>query len=363
MAYDVIQGFILILLAEMGDKTQMLAMAFATKFSLRKVLFGVFIGSFLNHGLAAILGTYLSDVIPINVISLLAAIAFIGFGIWSLKLEGDGESEGVISSSKFGPVSTVAAAFFMGEMGDKTQLTVITLASQSSYPMFILLGTVGGMVVTSAMGVFVGSKLGKNIPELTLKIVSSTIFILFGLLGLRSTLPTSWMTTLNISMFLFVLTLVMAFMINKLKRTSTVEDTPYKKTAAELYLNTIKIQESLIKLCDESEDCINCNEELCTIRCLNNYLKESQEKEKFIFEEDWNVPICIGAKCNSKNLRESLKETINTCIGCSSHQNNCIGNRTRTTLEILYFGKTIPYTGNRQKYYKEIENMDPQFFN
>lgn len=361
MVYETIQAFLFIIMAEMGDKTQMLAMAFATKYSLGKVLLGVFIGAALNHGLAALLGTYLINVIPIHTIKLLAALAFIGFGLWSLKVEDNGEAEEP-RSSRFGPVLTVASAFFIGEIGDKTQLTVITLASQANYPLFILLGTVGGMIATSAMGVFIGSMLGKKVPEVALKIASASVFILFGLLGLKETVPQELMTIPSISIFLVTLTTIVLWMINNIRKRSPLEDTPYKKAASELYLNTKRVQEALTRVYQSNKECAGCSEEECTIRCLNRYLQEAQRREKFITEEEWDISLCKEISCNQDKLKESLIETINTCMECSSHQKNCVGNQTRKTLEILYFGKPIPYRGNSKKYYAQIRKIDPQFF-
>ncbi|SNS27802.1 Putative Ca2+/H+ antiporter, TMEM165/GDT1 family [Anaerovirgula multivorans] len=360
MVYETIQAFLFIIMAEMGDKTQMLAMAFATKYSLGKVLLGVFIGAALNHGLAALLGTYLTNVIPIHTIKLLAALAFIGFGLWSLKIEDNEEEE--TRSSRFGPILTVASAFFMGEIGDKTQLTVITLASQANYPLFILLGTVGGMIVTSAMGVFIGSMLGKKVPEVALKIASASVFILFGLLGLKETVPQELMTIPSISIFLVILTTIVLWMINNIRKRSSLEDTPYKKAASELYLNTKRVQEALARVYQSNKECAGCSEEECTIRWLNRYLQEAQKREKFITEEEWHIPLCKGISCNPDKLKESLIETINTCMECTVHQKNCVGNQTRKTLEILYFGKSIPYRGNSKKYYAQIKKIDPQFF-
>ena len=130
MFQEILKAFTLIFIAEMGDKTQILAMAFATRYPVKKVLLGIGIGAFLNHGLAVLLGSLLSNFIPINTLQLVAGIAFVGFAIWSLKIEEDDEEE--TPKFQLGPVVTIALAFFIGELGDKTQLTAITLASDST---------------------------------------------------------------------------------------------------------------------------------------------------------------------------------------------------------------------------------------
>ncbi|SHH22002.1 Putative Ca2+/H+ antiporter, TMEM165/GDT1 family [Caloranaerobacter azorensis DSM 13643] len=213
MIREFIRALFLIFMAEMGDKTQILAMSFATQFSIESVLLGVFIGSFLNHGLAVILGTYLSSIIPVNFIQILAGFLFIGFALWTLY-DQDEEGEGS-KKSRFGPVLTVALAFFIGELGDKTQLTAITLSIDAKYPFFILLGTVTGMVLTSILGIYVGSKLSNKISGFTLKILSAAIFMFFGVSKLYSTLPKSFLTSSNVLIFILLIIVIIYMILKK----------------------------------------------------------------------------------------------------------------------------------------------------
>ncbi len=358
MISELIQAFLFIFIAEMGDKTQILAMAFATKYSLSKVLLGVMLGSALNHGLAAVLGTYLTLFIPIETIQLIAAFAFIGFGLWSLKIGDEDEEENNIP--KFGPVLMVASAFFIGEMGDKTQLTVIALSSTAAFPFFVVVGTVLGMIFTSAIGIFVGSRLGKKIPETTIKIVAACIFLTFGIMGLLENVPVRFATTTNIVFFLMVLASFVAYLIRKMFM--NIADTPHKRAAQNLYLNTQKLQNALDKVSFEQEDCQKCNENNCTIKCLKKHLAIAQDEGAFITQNRWDVPFCESAVCNRQSLKECLMETINTCLQCPNHQDNCVGSQTREVLEKMYFGKTIPFDGNIQEYREEIEKIEPDFF-
>ncbi len=93
------------------------------------------------------MGKYISDFLPTNIIQIVAGVVFISFAFWTLKVEDD-EDKDEEQKYKFGPVLTVALAFFIGELGDKTQLTAITLATNTSYPLAILGGTVLGMIMT-----------------------------------------------------------------------------------------------------------------------------------------------------------------------------------------------------------------------
>jgi putative Ca2+/H+ antiporter (TMEM165/GDT1 family) len=170
-------------LAEMGDKTQLLAMAFASKYKASKVLIGVFIATVLNHGLAVAAGNYITRWEGAQVwIQGIAALSFIFFGLWTIrgdKLDGEDKKK-----SKFGPVVTVAIAFFIAELGDKTQLATIALAAKfPTSPAAILIGTTTGMIIADGIGIIIGVVMGKKIPERTVKLISAAAFILFGFIG------------------------------------------------------------------------------------------------------------------------------------------------------------------------------------
>lgn len=216
MFQEIIKAFLLIFIAEMGDKTQILAMAFATRYPVKKVLIGIGLGSFLNHGLAVLLGSFLSNFIPIENLQIIAGVAFIFFAIWTLKAEdADDEEE---TKTKFGPIGTVTLAFFLGELGDKTQLTAITLATDATFPYMILVGTVAGMIATGLLGIIVGKKLGDKIPEIGIKLFATSIFLFFGLQKLYQTLPANLLTKKFVLPFLLLLGTVLALMLIKLFR-------------------------------------------------------------------------------------------------------------------------------------------------
>ena len=181
-----IASFMFVVLAEMGDKTQLLAMAFAARYSTRKVLIAVFLATILNHSLAVVAGHFLTVVIPMDIISFVAALSFIVFGLWTIrgdKLEGEDKKE-----TRFGPIVTVGIAFFFAEMGDKTQLATISLAVEYKNMLNVLMGTTLGMVVADAFGIIIGIVLRKRIPGRIIKWISAGIFALFGFLGVYKVL-------------------------------------------------------------------------------------------------------------------------------------------------------------------------------
>ncbi len=216
MITELIRAFFLIFAAEMGDKTQIIAMTFATQYKVKEVLVGVFLGVFLNHGLAIVLGRYISRLIPMGWIELIAGIMFVIFGLLALKEE-KGESSG--NKKVFGPIITVALAFFIGELGDKTQLTAMTLAAEGNYPFFILAGTILGMIVTSGLGIFVGNKIGEKIPDIFIKVISSLVFVFFGTLKLYRWIPREISNSYYSIVYFIIIIFIQVLLIKRLTLT------------------------------------------------------------------------------------------------------------------------------------------------
>ncbi len=181
-----------VVLAEMGDKTQLLAMAFATRYRWQTVMWGVFVATVFNHLFAVVVGTYLTRFVPMETVQIVAAASFILFGLWTIR--GD-ELNGEDKASKRSPFWTVAIAFFIAEMGDKTQLATVALAAQFNAIVPVWLGTTTGMLVADGIGIIVGIVLGKKIPERVVKWFAAVIFILFGLIGLYTAVPKEMLTT------------------------------------------------------------------------------------------------------------------------------------------------------------------------
>ncbi|MCX7615185.1 MAG: TMEM165/GDT1 family protein [Clostridiales bacterium] len=217
-----------VVLAEMGDKTQLLAMAFATKYKASKVLIGVFIATVLNHGLAVAVGNYLTRFESAQVwIQAIASLSFIFFGLWTIRGdELDGEEN---KTTKYGAVATVAFAFFLAEMGDKTQLATIALATKfGTSPLGILMGTTAGMMIADGIGIVLGLVLCKKIPEQKIKFISASIFILFGFIGCIEVayreLQFGFLTILVIATILAALTYIAAWYLIKSNNTNETKD-------------------------------------------------------------------------------------------------------------------------------------------
>jgi len=179
-------SFLFIVLAEMGDKTQFLAMSFATRYNVYKVIFAVFLATLASFAITVTIGQLLTAIVPLDVISLAASFSFIGFGLWILRSEKQKSQDK--KASRFGVVGTVFAAFFIAEFGDKTQLATISLAAQYRNAVSVLIGATFGMLLADGIGIAAGAVLGKHVPQRTIKWVSAAIFVVFGLVGVYEAL-------------------------------------------------------------------------------------------------------------------------------------------------------------------------------
>ncbi|RJR15341.1 MAG: TMEM165/GDT1 family protein [Nitrospiraceae bacterium] len=179
-------SLLFVVLAEMGDKTQLLAMAFAAKYRWQTVLWAVFAATAVNHLMAAAAGNYLASVVPMVYIKTAAAVSFIIFGLWTIRGDTLGDED---KRFNFSPFWTVAVAFFIAEMGDKTQLATVSLVVEYNSVVRVWMGTTIGMVISNAIGIIAGNVMGKHIPERAIKWFSAVVFIAFGVYGLYDNLP------------------------------------------------------------------------------------------------------------------------------------------------------------------------------
>lgn len=172
----------LVFLAELGDKTQLVALLLATRFKAGIVLAGVFVATLLVHAFSVLLGEIAGKLLPLGWIMLISGLAFIAFAIWTWRgdrLEDEDQRAGRITS----PFLIVAVTFFLAELGDKTMLCTVTLASQYP-PVQVWLGSTLGMVVSDALAIWIGQVLGKRLPEKAVKMGAAAIFLAFGLLSI-----------------------------------------------------------------------------------------------------------------------------------------------------------------------------------
>lgn len=175
-----LQSLFFIFAAEMGDKTQLVALTFATRFSVRTVILGVFVATLLIHLFSVFIGQLLGFALPPFWVGILAGLAFVGFGIWTLKGDSLEDCEPK-KPDKFGPFLTVAITFFLAELGDKTMLATVTIASQQQNFFPVWIGSTVGMVIADGIAVVIGKFAGKRLPERLIKYGAGVMFIAIGI--------------------------------------------------------------------------------------------------------------------------------------------------------------------------------------
>lgn len=166
-------------LAEIGDKTQLLAIVLATRF--RKplpIILGILVATMANHFLAALVGAQAASLLDGTWFRYVVAGSFLGMGLWTLipdKLDADDQKP-----ARFGPFLTTLVAFFIVEMGDKTQLATIALGARFHDTLAVAAGTTIGMMIANVPAVFLGNELIKRVPLRLVRIAAALLFIAIG---------------------------------------------------------------------------------------------------------------------------------------------------------------------------------------
>lgn len=214
MLIEFIKTFLLIFVAELGDKSQFLVMTCAAKYSPKQVFAGMFIGIILNHSVAIIVGNCVSNIIETYLLQIFTGAIFILFGFLSFVNEKDESCSN--KYYKCGPVLTVAITFLLAELGDKTQLTAMTISMESQYPFIVLLGSTLGMMTIGLIGIIIGTTLTKHIPSYIMKTISGIIFIIFGIVKIFASCNIFINNITYQAIFITTICLISFFQISKL---------------------------------------------------------------------------------------------------------------------------------------------------
>ena len=182
-----------VFVAELGDKSQLMALTFAARYRAWVVLLGVSVATLLVHAGSVLLGVTITAAIPTQVIQLAGSIVFFAFAAWTIRGDSlDPTRRRGPSASSGWAVLAVGSAFFLAELGDKTMLVTVTLATTAE-PWGTWLDSTVSMVAADAIAIAVGSLLGSRLPERSIKIFASAMFTIFGVLlvaeGLGIRLP------------------------------------------------------------------------------------------------------------------------------------------------------------------------------
>ena len=172
-------------LAEIGDKTQLLAFILAARFKKPvPIILGILLATIVNHGLAGALGAWITSTISPEVLRWVLGLSFIGMAIWTMIPDKIEEEETQIAN-RFGVFGATLVTFFLAEMGDKTQIATVAMAAHYAAPIMVVVGTTLGMLIADVPAVFAGDKLASKIP---MKLVHSIAAAVFAALGIATLL-------------------------------------------------------------------------------------------------------------------------------------------------------------------------------
>lgn len=180
--YEFLISTAIVALAEMGDKTQLLALLLAARF--RKpvpILIAILLATIINHGVSALIGQWITTVLTPEVLLWIVSIGFIAMAGWMLiPDELDDESENINKWQRYGVFGATFVLFFLAEIGDKTQIATVALAARFDSIFWVTAGTTLGMMLANAPAVFVGNKLAEKLPISLIHKIGAAIFLILG---------------------------------------------------------------------------------------------------------------------------------------------------------------------------------------
>ena len=180
--YEFLISTAIVALAEMGDKTQLLALLLAARF--RKplpILLAILAATLINHGLSAALGQWITTILSPEILRWILALGFIGMAIWMLIPDQlDDENESINKWQKYGVFGATFILFFLAEIGDKTQIATVALAARFESIFWVMIGTTLGMMIANAPAVFIGNKMAEKLPVSLIHKIGALIFLIIG---------------------------------------------------------------------------------------------------------------------------------------------------------------------------------------
>jgi len=180
--YELLISTAIVALAEMGDKTQLLALLLAARF--RKpvpILLAILLATLLNHGISAVLGQWITTILKPDVLLWIVSVGFIAMALWMLVPdELEDETDNINKWQKYGVFGATFVLFFLAEIGDKTQVATVALAARFDSVFWVMLGTTIGMMIANAPAVFVGNKLADKLPIPLIHKIGASIFLIIG---------------------------------------------------------------------------------------------------------------------------------------------------------------------------------------
>ena len=180
---ELLSSTLIVALAEMGDKTQLLALLLAVRFKKPiPIILAILAATLINHGISALLGQWMTEVVnPLWLVWILA-VGFIAMAFWMLiPDELEDETASINQWQKYGVFATSFILFFLAEIGDKTQIATVALAARFDSIVWVMLGTTLGMMLANAPAVFIGDKLATKLPIALIHKIGAAIFLVIGI--------------------------------------------------------------------------------------------------------------------------------------------------------------------------------------
>ena len=169
----------IVALAEIGDKTQLLAFILAARFRTPwPIILGILVATFANHALAAALGSWITSLLEPETLRWLLGLGFIAIAIWVLIPDKLDDTKAMLTH--YGVFGTTLVTFFLAEIGDKTQIATIALAAQYQTLIAVVLGTTFGMMIANVPAVLLGERIANRIPVRTVHMIAAAIFFVLG---------------------------------------------------------------------------------------------------------------------------------------------------------------------------------------
>ncbi len=357
MLIEFLKSFLLIFTAEIGDKTQILALSFSLSYSIKEIFYGFFLGSIISQGLAVLAGQILYMYIPTTYLYYMSAVIFLFFGF--LNVMKYSENPGRKDMNVKNIILLIALTFFIVELGDKTQLSALAVASKSNYPFFNLLGGTSSILSVSVLFILMSRKLGSKLPEKNIKIASSFVFVVVGIVNLTYALPNFITDRLFYLLIIFGIIGVYIFISIRFYRQTKYGNNSLRKSSKELYSYYNKLSNYIDEICLGSETCGNCMDENCIIGYTKHII------EDIIYDKDLKVKATkefypsLKKNFDKERVYASLSIIISFLNDHPEYTNEELSvlNKTRNNLEMILFGKSFKFK-NMDYYLEHIGVVD-----
>lgn len=274
---------ILVFAAEVGDKTQILAMAYGKNTKVRELLTGVFLGVAFSYGFSVLIGQLLGHFLPEEGLSFIAGLLFVLFGLLSLSVA-EHENKWTVPAGE-PSIFSMGWSFFKGELGDKTQLVTLTLAAYFQKGIPIWSGAVLGTLMITALGIFAGRRFGSRIPEYRLRLGA---FVLFFSLGTYRIATASYVREMGTTFIVLLMGILLIL--------TAVRGIIFSRQIKEISISVLKQEaEGLMRIKGQIEtelcnNCAQCQGDGCAVKCMVSLLEKGPISESNLFSGVKNIP-------------------------------------------------------------------------